>query len=50
MWSSYFNSGYNFYTLIYEDDKSIMNSSICVSGICVQNTSGDFYGLLEKII
>ncbi|XP_039126954.1 uncharacterized protein LOC120263115 [Dioscorea cayenensis subsp. rotundata] len=49
-WPGYFINGYNFHTITHGMEKATMNSGVCVQGTNVDDSSTDFYGLLEDIV
>ncbi|OMO52697.1 TdcA1-ORF2 protein [Corchorus olitorius] len=49
-WSGYLINGYNFHTLEHGEKKATMNSGVCMQGSSCDETTTDFYGLLEDII
>ena len=49
-WSGYLINGYNFHTIQHGEEKTTTNSGICVRGSNCNETSTDFYGLLEEIL
>ncbi|XP_039118067.1 uncharacterized protein LOC120253954 isoform X2 [Dioscorea cayenensis subsp. rotundata] len=49
-WPGYFINGYNFHTVTHGMEKATMNSGVCVQGTNADDSSTDFYGLLEDIV
>ena len=49
-YSGYYVNGYKFYTIKYGDNKSTMNSGVCIKGSNNNVDELDYYGQLNEII
>ncbi|KAL0435018.1 UNVERIFIED_CONTAM: hypothetical protein Sradi_0209700 [Sesamum radiatum] len=47
-WPAYFINGYNFHTLTHGEEKSTMNSGVCVRSSSYSDSDTDFFGWLEE--
>ncbi|KAL0320146.1 UNVERIFIED_CONTAM: hypothetical protein Sradi_5276100 [Sesamum radiatum] len=47
-WPAYFINGYNFHTLTHGEEKSTMNSGVCVRSSSYFDSDTDFFGWLEE--
>ncbi|KAL0430581.1 UNVERIFIED_CONTAM: hypothetical protein Sradi_0684100, partial [Sesamum radiatum] len=49
-WPAYFINGYNFHTLTHGEEKSTMNSGVCVRSSSYSNFDTDFFGWLDEYL